>query len=181
MFDENQISPQEIRDGIDDLGYPCTILEENTNSDSKITLTIGGMSKQNCANRIESHVMALRGIESCTVSLPTSTAVVEFVPAGVGPRDIINLIQSLGYTAELATHEDRLEGNIKLSDYLAELPSDHLGSFIAINNGCFVLRNMVKSGSEKAKIAVIKAANVKTLKKSPHIGAKHLMEELNLK
>uniref|UniRef100_A0AC35FFP8 PUM-HD domain-containing protein n=1 Tax=Panagrolaimus sp. PS1159 TaxID=55785 RepID=A0AC35FFP8_9BILA len=76
---------------------------------------------------------------------------------------------------------DHLQGNIKLSDYLAELPSDHLGSFIAINNGCFVLRNMVKSGSEKAKIAVTKAANLKTLKKSPHIGAKHLMEELNLK
>lgn len=76
---------------------------------------------------------------------------------------------------------DDLQGNIKLSDYLAELPSDHLGSFIAINNGCFVLRNMVKSGSAKAKIAVTKAANMKALKKSPHIGAKHLMEELESK
>uniref|UniRef100_A0A914YT71 P-type Cu(+) transporter n=1 Tax=Panagrolaimus superbus TaxID=310955 RepID=A0A914YT71_9BILA len=110
MFDENQISPSEIRDAIDDLGYPTQILEENTNSDSKISLTIGGMTNQNCTRRIESHVMALRGIESCTVSLPTSTAIVEFVPAGVGPRDIIDLIQSLGYTAELATHEDRLKG-----------------------------------------------------------------------
>ena len=93
MYDENLISTPEIRDAIDDLGYPTTILEDNTNNDSKITLTIGGMNSANCARRIESHVMALRGIESCTVTLPTNTAVVEFVPAGVGPRDIIELIE----------------------------------------------------------------------------------------
>ena len=74
---------------------------------------------------------------------------------------------------------DHLQGNIKLSDYLAELPTDHLGSFIAINNGCFVLRNMCKSGSDKAKKAVVKAASMKALKKSPHVGAKHLIEELS--
>ena len=82
------------------------------------------------------------------------------------------------FTLMTLLKRDNLQEGIKLSDYLADLPTDHLGSFIAINNGCFVLRNMVKSGSEKAKAAVEKAANMKALKKSPHIGAKHLIEEL---
>uniref|UniRef100_A0A914RDT5 Uncharacterized protein n=1 Tax=Panagrolaimus davidi TaxID=227884 RepID=A0A914RDT5_9BILA len=64
---------------------------------------------------------------------------------------------------------DDLQGEIKLSDYLAEIPIDHLKSFTSVNNGYgyFVLRYMVESGSLKAKVAVAKA-----LKKAPYVESK---------
>jgi pumilio family protein 6 len=103
----------------------------------------------------------------------------EFVPFNLeGDAHVIEA-GCARFTLTNLLKRDELQGKIKLSDYLAELPSDHLGSFVAINNGCFVLRNMVKSGSEKAKVAVTKAANMKALKKSPHVGAKHLIDELS--
>lgn len=51
------------------------------------------MSCSSCVRRIESHVLALRGIESCTVSLHTSVANIEYSAALIGLRDIIDRIQ----------------------------------------------------------------------------------------
>ncbi|KAE9547753.1 hypothetical protein FO519_009034 [Halicephalobus sp. NKZ332] len=109
LYDPEKITPEEIREAIEDTGYTASLIDNDGNSDSKINLTIGNMDSENCARRIESHLMNLRGIENCTANFSTSSAVVEFVPASVGPRDIIEVIQGLGYTAELATHEDRLK------------------------------------------------------------------------
>lgn len=67
------------------------------------------MTCASCVHRIESHVMSLRGVESCSVALATSSATVEFSPTVIGPRDIIERIQNLGYSAELASREDRLK------------------------------------------------------------------------
>lgn len=56
-------------------------------------LQVGGMTCSSCVSRIESNVLKLRGVESCTVSLATSVASVEYSPSEVGPRDIIDAIQ----------------------------------------------------------------------------------------
>lgn len=53
--------------------------------------------------------MAKSGIESCSVSLATSMATVEFSPVVIGPRDIISVIEGLGYTAELASKDDQIK------------------------------------------------------------------------
>lgn len=54
---------------------------------------IGGMTCATCVGRIESHLMSMRGIESCTISLVTSLAAIEYSAALVGLRDIINRIE----------------------------------------------------------------------------------------
>lgn len=66
----------------------------------------------------------------------------------------------------------------KLSDFIADLPSDHLSSFTRLDCGCFALIEMMQSGSEKAKKAVIEAVNLAVLKNSTLIGAKALLEEI---
>jgi len=109
LYDPNKVTPEKIKDAINDTGYKATLIDSTEYSDSKINLSIGNMDTENCARRIESHLMNLRGVENCTVNYSTSSGIVEFVPASVGPRDIIDVIQGLGYTAELATHEDRLK------------------------------------------------------------------------
>ncbi|KAE9555162.1 hypothetical protein FO519_001657 [Halicephalobus sp. NKZ332] len=109
VYNPNKTTPDKIQNAVNNTGYKATLIEDAGNSDSKINLVIGNMDSENCAKRIESHLMNLRGVENCTVNFATNSAVVEFIPAGVGPRDIIDVILGLGYSAELATHEDKLK------------------------------------------------------------------------
>lgn len=58
---------------------------------------ISGLSTGMCAQRIESHVVARKGIESCSVSLAASSARIEYTPTFIGPRDIIKVIEVRNY------------------------------------------------------------------------------------
>lgn len=95
----------------EELGYKATLLDSmGANSNyNKIQLIIGKLSTENDATRIESHVLSKAGVDSCNVSIATSMALVEFSPQIVGPRDIINVIESLGFTADLATRDDQIK------------------------------------------------------------------------
>ncbi|VDK67763.1 unnamed protein product, partial [Anisakis simplex] len=87
-YDASLISAQQLADEISNLGYRSTVIDTGSTNHSKLNLTIVGMSSSICASRIESHVISRKGVESCTVSLPTSTAYIEYTPAFIGPRDI---------------------------------------------------------------------------------------------
>ena len=76
-------------------------------------------------NRLESHISARKGVESCSGAQATSMLTVQYSPSSIGPRDIIqtievglvsipmkkklSLFQSLGFTAELADREDQVK------------------------------------------------------------------------
>ncbi|KAL7073730.1 hypothetical protein ACQ4LE_007455 [Meloidogyne hapla] len=109
IYDSSLINASKIAQEIDDLGFECQVLSDSANINETVHLLIGGMTCSACAHRIESHVMAMRGVESCTVSLETTIAIIEYCTAQIGLRDIVDRIQSLGYSAELATHDDRLK------------------------------------------------------------------------
>ncbi|ULU03032.1 hypothetical protein L3Y34_002546 [Caenorhabditis briggsae] len=95
----------------EELGYKATLLDSmGSNSNyNKIQLIIGNLSTESDATRIESHVLSKTGIDSCNVSIATSMALVEFSPQIIGPRDIINVIESLGFTADLATRDNQMK------------------------------------------------------------------------
>uniref|UniRef100_A0A7E4VYZ0 PUM-HD domain-containing protein n=1 Tax=Panagrellus redivivus TaxID=6233 RepID=A0A7E4VYZ0_PANRE len=103
----------------------------------------------------------------------------DFVPYNLESESHIIEAGCARFVLSMLLKRDAQQTGPKLSDYLAELPAEQLASFIAVNNGCFVLRNMVTSGSAKAKEAVKNAVTVKALKKSPHIGAQHLLTEIS--
>lgn len=71
-----------------------------------------------------------------------------------------------------------LQTGVKLSDLVADLPREHLSSFTRLNCGCFALIEMMQSGSEKGKRAVIEAVNLAALKHSGLVGGKALLEEI---
>lgn len=109
IYDNRETSADAIGEQMTDLGYTATLLDSAGNSNlNKIRLIIGNLSTENDANRIESHVLSKRGIDSCSVSIATSMALVEFSSELIGPRDIIQVIESLGFTAELATKNDQM-------------------------------------------------------------------------
>ncbi|KAK6058479.1 e1-E2 ATPase [Cooperia oncophora] len=99
------------------LGYRASLIDTPFSAFNKIHLTIGGLNSEADVNRIESHVISKTGVEGCHVSLATSLATVEFSPSVIGPRDLISVIETLGYTAELATKDDQM----KRLDHSAEV------------------------------------------------------------
>ncbi|PAV89314.1 hypothetical protein WR25_05726 isoform D [Diploscapter pachys] len=107
-FDSSLLSVDRILDEIASLGYKATLLDSNYNRDNHIQFLIGGLNSETDVTRVESHLIARKGVDSCHVSLATSIANVEFSPSLIGPRDVIQIIEGLGYTAELASRDDQM-------------------------------------------------------------------------
>ncbi|CAD6197415.1 unnamed protein product [Caenorhabditis auriculariae] len=108
FYDPNVTSTERISEEIDSLGYRATLLDLVNPLFNKMHLIIGGLGSENDVSRIESHVLSKKGVDGCHVSLATYLATVEFSPSLIGPRDIIQVIEGLGYTAELATRDDQM-------------------------------------------------------------------------
>uniref|UniRef100_A0A1I7XTP9 Glutathione-dependent dehydroascorbate reductase n=1 Tax=Heterorhabditis bacteriophora TaxID=37862 RepID=A0A1I7XTP9_HETBA len=108
-YDPSLVTCERIIDEMDALGYKTTLLDLPSSSYNKIHLVVGGLNSEMDANRIESHIISRTGVEGCHVSLATSMASVEFSPSVVGPRDLMAIIEGLGYTAELSSKDDQLK------------------------------------------------------------------------
>ncbi|KAJ3408361.1 hypothetical protein HDV05_005042 [Chytridiales sp. JEL 0842] len=67
----------------------------------RTTLSVGGMTCASCVASIETAVKRKNGVKEVNVSLLTHKAVVVHDPAFIGPRDLIEYIQDLGYEASL--------------------------------------------------------------------------------
>jgi len=89
------------------------------------------------------------------------------IQAGCGRFVLRKLLQS-----------DAKQVDAKLSDFMADLPSEQLNSFTAINSGCFALMDMAKCGSKKAREAVRSCVNLAALRKSSLVGANLLLVEM---
>lgn len=102
-FDPSLISPKEIEDAIESIGYKV--------EKDKVTLNLQGMSCAACAANIEKVLNKTDGVISASVNLPLEKAIVEFDSSRVSVREIIAAIQKIGYgasvRAENVEYEDR--------------------------------------------------------------------------
>ncbi|KAM8784568.1 copper-transporting ATPase 2 isoform 3-T3 [Rhynchonycteris naso] len=96
------IQPLEIAQLIQDLGFEATVMEDCAGSDGDVELVITGMTCASCVNNIESKLMRTNGIIHASVVLATSKAHVKFDPEIIGPRDIVRIIEEVGFHASLA-------------------------------------------------------------------------------
>ncbi|XP_054575755.1 copper-transporting ATPase 2 isoform X2 [Eptesicus fuscus] len=101
-YNPEVIQPLEIAQLIQDLGYGAAVMEDYTGSDGDIELIITGMTCASCVHNIESKLMRTNGITHASVALATSKAHVKFDPEIIGPRDIVRIIEEIGYHASLA-------------------------------------------------------------------------------
>ena len=102
----------------------------------------------------------------------------EFIPHPIeSPPHIIEKGPARFVLRKLLQADPR-QSDVKLSDFIADLPAEHIGTFVAINPGCFALIDMARSGSEKARSAVLHAVNLNQLKNSSLVGANALLSEL---
>ncbi|XP_029458658.1 copper-transporting ATPase 2 isoform X2 [Rhinatrema bivittatum] len=104
-YNPDSIQPLEIAQLIENLGFGATILEDYTASDGNIELIITGMTCASCVHNIECRLMRTNGVLYASVALATCKAHLKFDPEVVGPRDIIGIIEGLGFQAALAKRD----------------------------------------------------------------------------
>ncbi|XP_061535850.1 copper-transporting ATPase 2 [Phycodurus eques] len=100
-YDPDLIDALAVTHLIEDLGFGAKVIEDNTVTHGKLDLTITGMTCTSCTHNIESKLSSTKGIVGASVALGTKTANIQFDPDVLGARDIIKIIQSLGFNAHL--------------------------------------------------------------------------------
>ncbi|CAI9578482.1 unnamed protein product [Staurois parvus] len=104
---EEWIEPSEIAQLIEGLGFGAVVLEDCTATHGSIELVITGMTCASCVHNIESRLRRMPGILQASVALATCKAQVKFDPEVVGPRDIIQVIEGIGFRASLPKRDPR--------------------------------------------------------------------------
>ncbi|KAM8977604.1 copper-transporting ATPase 2 [Pelodytes ibericus] len=104
-YKPDKIQPFEIAQLIKNLGFGATVMEDYVSTDGNLELIITGMTCASCVQNIESQLMRITGILHASVALATCRAHVRFDPEVIGPRDIIHLIEGIGFQASLAKRD----------------------------------------------------------------------------
>uniref|UniRef100_A0A8C0SWQ2 Copper-transporting ATPase 1 n=2 Tax=Canis lupus familiaris TaxID=9615 RepID=A0A8C0SWQ2_CANLF len=95
------IQPPMIAEFIRELGFGATMIENADEVDGVLELVVRGMTCASCVHKIESILTKHRGIFYCSVALATNKAHIKYDPEIIGPRDIIHMVESLGFEASL--------------------------------------------------------------------------------
>ncbi|XP_019346944.1 copper-transporting ATPase 2 isoform X1 [Alligator mississippiensis] len=104
-YKPDSIQPLEIAQLIQNLGFDATVIEDQADEEGRMELVITGMTCASCVHNIESKLTKTNGILYASVALATCKAHVQFDPEIIGPRDIIKIIQNLGFQASLAKRD----------------------------------------------------------------------------
>lgn len=103
-FDPSVWTADKVMNEISDIGFDATLIPP-ARSDV-VTLRIYGMTCSSCTSTVETQLSAMPGISSVAVSLATETCQVEFDRGLIGPRDMVERIEELGFDAMLSDQED---------------------------------------------------------------------------
>ncbi|XP_043360399.1 copper-transporting ATPase 2 isoform X3 [Dermochelys coriacea] len=104
-YKPESIQPLEIVQLIQNLGFDATVIEDHTGTDGNAELIITGMTCASCVHNIESKLTRTNGIFYASVALATSKAHIQFDPEIIGPRDIVQIIEEIGFHASLAKRD----------------------------------------------------------------------------
>ena len=77
--------------------------ELSTAVETRVDLTISGMTCASCAARVEKAVVAVPGVLTCNVNLATEIATVVFEPGRAAPDAAQHAVEGIGYGASVAT------------------------------------------------------------------------------
>ncbi|KAI0796027.1 copper P-type ATPase CtaA [Abortiporus biennis] len=103
-FDPNVWTSDKLINELSDIGFDATLIPP-TRADV-VTLRIYGMTCSSCTSTVETQLSAIPGINSVAVSLSTETAKIEFDRGLIGPRDMVERVEELGFDAMLSDQED---------------------------------------------------------------------------
>uniref|UniRef100_A0AAY4B993 P-type Cu(+) transporter n=1 Tax=Denticeps clupeoides TaxID=299321 RepID=A0AAY4B993_9TELE len=100
-YNPNVIDPLRIAECIRELGFTACVMENYDSSDGTLELVVRGMTCASCVHKIESSLVKQKGVVYASVALATNKAHIKYDPEVTGPRDVIRLIENLGFEASL--------------------------------------------------------------------------------
>lgn len=100
-YNPDVMDPLKIVECITELGFAASVMEDYEGSDGSLELVVRGMTCASCVHKIESSLMKQDGIVYASVALATNKAHIKYDPEVTGPRDVIRLIENLGFEASL--------------------------------------------------------------------------------
>lgn len=89
------ITPTLIIEFIEELGFEAKLMEPPQRA--MLEARIFGMTCASCSGTIERELNAMPGIRRCVVNLTFEKGKFEYDPRTIGPRDIVNRIEQLGF------------------------------------------------------------------------------------
>ncbi|CAM4621555.1 unnamed protein product [Leuciscus chuanchicus] len=104
-YDPRLLDPAQIVQLISRLGFGASVMEENTVQDGVLDLSVTGMTCASCVHNIESRLLRTKGILEASVALATNKAHVKFDSDLVGSRDIVRIIEGLGFGVSLIKND----------------------------------------------------------------------------
>ncbi|KAM4732819.1 copper-transporting ATPase 1 [Anableps anableps] len=97
--------PLKIAECVRELGFTASVMENYEGSDGNLELVVRGMTCASCVHKIESTLVKEKGVIYASVALSTNKAHVKYDAEVIGPRDIIKLIENLGFEASLVKRD----------------------------------------------------------------------------
>uniref|UniRef100_A0A8C2K9H8 Copper-transporting ATPase 2 n=1 Tax=Cyprinus carpio TaxID=7962 RepID=A0A8C2K9H8_CYPCA len=104
-YDPGLLDSPQIVQLISRLGFGASVMEESTVQDGVLDLSVTGMTCASCVHNIESKLLRTKGILEASVALATNKAHVKFNSDLVGSRDIVRIIEGLGFGVSLIKNE----------------------------------------------------------------------------
>ncbi|XP_031713671.1 copper-transporting ATPase 1 [Anarrhichthys ocellatus] len=104
-YNAELIDPVKIAEFVEELGFTASVMENYEGSDGNLELVVRGMTCASCVHKIESSLMREKGIIYASVALATNKAHIKHDLEIIGPRDVIKLIENLGFEASLVKHD----------------------------------------------------------------------------
>ncbi|XP_077141145.1 copper-transporting ATPase 1 [Ranitomeya variabilis] len=95
------IQPSGIAELIEELGFGATVLDDSDEGDGVLELVVRGMTCASCVHKIESCLMKTKGVQYSSVALSTNKAHIKYDPEIIGPRDLMKIIDDLGFSTFL--------------------------------------------------------------------------------
>ncbi|XP_032878170.1 copper-transporting ATPase 2 isoform X2 [Amblyraja radiata] len=122
------VQPATIAEFITELGFGATVIQDEPSA-GKLVLNITGMTSASCAHTIESKLTRVEGVLYVSVALATSRAHVTLDPELLGPRDVVRMIQGLGFEASLVKRDTALH-NLEHKEEIKQWRKSFLFSLI---------------------------------------------------
>lgn len=121
--------PMKVAECVKELGFTASVMENYEGSDGNVELVVRGMTCASCVHKIESNLTKEKGIIYASVALATNKAHIKFDSEVIGPRDIIKLIENLGFEASLVKR-DRTASHLDHSKEIRQWRKSFLVSLV---------------------------------------------------
>ncbi|XP_029941927.1 LOW QUALITY PROTEIN: copper-transporting ATPase 2-like [Salarias fasciatus] len=127
-YEPGALQPAAVAQLIADLGFGASLMEDGAQTQGRVEVTVSGMTGASCVHAVQSRLAATAGVLAASVSLATGKAQVHFDPEVLGVRDVVRIVQGLGFDASVERTGSR--SNLDHTDEIRQWKNSFLLSLV---------------------------------------------------